>query len=240
MSDERPTADDGIDARSSDDDGSERRPRHDSGVIELDESLRSHVADAFAFDAPPTTFRELWERMLATFEAGLGRPVNAADLCTTDASPHRAVVDGDSQAFQCVTDAFIYAGLVGGDARVRTVSPVEGRGLTVDFGADAGVSAPDGSVLSVGVERGERPPDGPVTPERMYGRFCPYSNAFASREEYERWSEARPGAATQALPLDDALALLADLTGRTGAERRRVRGDPGAGERCSCATEVER
>ncbi|MFB6089736.1 MAG: organomercurial lyase [Halobellus sp.] len=207
--------------------------------IELEEPLRSHVADAFGFDAEPATFRELWERMIATFAEGLDRPVSAADLCTTDASPHRAVVDRGSQSFQCVTDAFIYAGRRGGDVTVRTVSPLDGRGLAVDYDADGTVSAPDGAVLSFGVERGASPPDGPVTPEQMYGRVCPYSKAFASRDEYERWTDARPEVASQALRLDDALALLARVTGRAlDAEEERESG-PEANDDCACVAEVD-
>ncbi|MFA1609999.1 organomercurial lyase [Halobellus rubicundus] len=211
----------------------------DDASIELDQPVRRHAADAFGFDAEPETFGDLWGRMMATFADALGRPARATDLCTTDASPHRAVAGGESQSFRCVTDAFIYAGLRGGDVTVRTVSPLEGRGLSVEYDADGAVNAPDGAVLSFGVERDASPPGGPVTPERMYGRVCPHSKAFVSRDEYERWAAARPEVATQALPLDGALAALARLAGREfggdgGREPRR-----GADEGCACVGEVD-
>jgi hypothetical protein len=114
------------DANATDESGTERqrdeRAPGDGVDIELGDPFRSHVADAFGFDAEPATFGELWERMMATFAAALDRPVSTADLCTTDASPHRAVVDGESHSFRCVTDAFIFAVLHGGNATVRNGS----------------------------------------------------------------------------------------------------------------------
>jgi hypothetical protein len=237
MSEERTTDEDRTGDRASEGRSADERARDGPEDIELGDPFRRHVADAFGFDTEPATFRELWERMLATFAAGLDRPVSAADLCTTDASPHRAVVDGESQSFRCVTDAFIFAVLHGGDATVRTVSPLGGRELTVDFDATGAAATPDGAVLSVGVERSAGAPDGPVTPERMYGRFCPYSKAFSSREEYEWWTDARPEIATEVLPLDATLTLLARLTGRAfdadGQSRVANEAD------CSCAPEVD-
>jgi len=216
----------------------DERETSDGVDVELGDPFRSHVADAFGFDAEPATFRELWQRMMNTFATALDRPVSAADLCTTDASPHRAVIDGESQSFRCVTDAFILAGLRGGDATVRTVSPLDGTDLAVEFDATRAATTPDGAVLSVGVERTAKTPNAPVTPERMYGQFCPYSKAFASREEYERWADTHPEVATEVLPLDRALTLLARLTGRTldGAEST----PDGSGDEadCVCAAEV--
>lgn len=216
---------------------SDQRATSGSVDVELGDPFRSHVTDVFGFDAEPATFRELWERMIEAFAAGLDRPVTAGDLCTTDASPHRAFVDGESQAFQCVTDAFIFAGLYGGDVTVRTVSPLDGDELTVGFDATGAATTPEGAVLSVGVERSAEAPDGPVTPERMYGRFCPYSKAFASCDEYERWTENRPEVAAEALPLDEALTMLARLTGRVLDAEWQSRSE--AETDCSCAAEVD-
>jgi hypothetical protein len=218
---------------------------HDEGPtdevvdIELGEPFRSHVADAFGFDAEPATFRDLWARMLRTFEAALDRPVSAADLCTTEASPHRAVLDGKSQSFQCVTDAFVFAGLRDSEVTVRTVSPLDGAELTVKFDATGAVTTPDEAVLSVGVERAAEAPDGPVTPERMYGQLCPYSKAFAAREEYERWTDARPEVVTEALPLDEAVTLLVRLTGRVVEADRQSRAGSAGEADCGCTTEVD-
>ena len=238
MSDERATDEDRTGDRTSEGRATGERVRDPDG-IELGDPFRRHVADAFGFDAEPATFRELWARMLATFAAGLDRPVSAADLCTTDASPHRAVVDGESQSFQCVTDAFIFAGLHDGDATIRTVSPLDGEALTVEFDAMGAAAAPEGAVLSLGVERGTGAPDSPVTPERMYGRLCPYSKAFTSREEYERWTDDRPEIATEVLPLDVALTLLARLTGRAFDANGQSRSGSADEADCACATEVD-
>jgi alkylmercury lyase len=200
----------------------------------MDDELQTHVARAFDFDEPPATFEAFWEQLLRTFTEALGRPVTTDDLCTTDESPHRAIVDGDTHHYQCVTDAFILAGTREEAVTVRTVSPVADRELAVEFDADGGVSTPDGAVLSFGVDRSVEAPDGPVTPAAMYGRVCPYTKAFASRAEYDRWLAANPDVVADVLPLDDALALLAHLVGTAQPAGEPDRVMPSAGDGCSC------
>ena len=200
----------------------------------IDDELRTHVARAFGFDEPPETYQAFWRRMVETFADALGRDVTVDDLCTTDESPHWATVDGETRHYQCVTDAFLLGVARDEAVTARTVSPVSGTELVVEFDADGVVSAPDGAVLSFGVERTVDAPEGPVTPEAMYGRFCPYSKAFASREEYEQWTAANPEIVSDVRPLDDSLELQAHLL-----EDAALRGDttqsrgPSDGE-CFC------
>jgi hypothetical protein len=200
----------------------------------MDDELQTHVARAFDFDEPPATFEAFWEQMLRTFTEALGRSVALDDLCTTDDSPHRAIVDGDTRHYQCVTDAFILGAALDEAVTVRTVSPIADRELVVEFDADGNVSTSDGAVLSFGVDRSVEAPDGPVTPAAMYGRVCPYTKAFASRAEYDRWLAANPDVVADAQPLDDALGLLAHLVGTAQPAGETDQATPSAGDGCSC------
>nr|WP_299263055.1 organomercurial lyase [Halorientalis sp.] len=49
---------------------------------------------------------------------------------------------------------------------------------------------------------------------RMYGLFCPYTDAFADREAYEAWA-AETDAATTAIRLEHGVALAGELGQRT-------------------------
>lgn len=138
-----------------------------------DEDLRIHIARASKFDEPPETFEALWEQMMGTFAEALGRGVTVDDLCTIDEPPHWATVSGETRYDQCVTDAFLLGIYLDEEVTTRTVSAMSETELVVEFDADGAVSAAEGAVLSSGVERSVDAPDGPVTPEAMYGRFCP-------------------------------------------------------------------
>lgn len=200
----------------------------------MDDELRTHVSQAFDFDEPPATFAAFWEEMLRTFTEALGRNVTINDLCTTDDSPHRAIVDGETQYYQCVTDAFLLGGFLDEAVTVRTVSPIAERELVVEIGADGSVVAPDGAVLSFGVERSVEAPDGSITPEAMYGRLCPYTKAFGSVEEYEQWGTANPDVVSDVRPLDESLALLTQLVSSTRASGEGDGTLSSSDDSCSC------
>jgi hypothetical protein len=201
----------------------------------IGDGLRPHFARVFGFDQPPATYDTLWERMVATYEAALGRDLTLADLCTTDDSPHWAVVDGDRHHFQCVTDAFLLGFVLDDPVTARTVSPVAGTELVVEFERD-GITAPEGAVLSYGVERTAQAPDGDPTPASMYGVFCPYSRAFASRAEYETWADA-DGVVSEARPLDASLDLLAAVLDETGPDEGSLEtSSSGEVSGCSCCS----
>jgi hypothetical protein len=183
----------------------------------IDDELRPHLARAFGFEDQPATYEAFWEPMLRTFADALGRGLTLEDLCTTDSSPHWATVRGETRYYRCVTDAYLLGILLDEPVTARTVSPVSGTELVVEFDTDGAVSTPAGAVHSFGVDRAVDAPDGPITPETMYGRLCPYSKAFASRAEYDRWAAAHPEVASDAIPLDESLAVQARLLGDTTA-----------------------
>jgi len=205
----------------------------DGATDRIDDELRTHVARAFKFDEPPETFEAFWGKMMRTFADALGRGVTVEDLCTTDDSPHWATVNGETRYYQCVTDAFLLGAFLDEPVTTRTVSPVTETELVVEFDENGVVSAPDGAVLSFGVERSVDAPDGPVTPGAMYGRFCPYSKAFASREEYEEWTAANPGVVSDVQPLDESLDRQARLLGEAEPLDTAPPRGP-ADEGCSC------
>lgn len=180
----------------------------------LSEDLRTGVARAFDSDEPPATFEAFWTEILRTFAEGLDRELTLTALCTIDRSPHRATADGDTQRYRCVTDGFVLGTVLGERVTVRTESPVSGTESTVEFDVGGVASVPGEAQLSFGVPRSVSRPEGAVTPESIYGRFCPYSNAFASRGEYERWAADTPDVVSDVHPLDEALAIQARLPRR--------------------------
>lgn len=117
---------------------------------------------------------------------------------------------------------------------MRTEPPVTATELIVEFDADGVASVPDDAVLSFGVERSVPRPDDPVTPELMYGRFCPYSNVFASRAEYDQWARDNPGVVSDVHPLDAAPELQARLLGDTAAGSSADRSQNRTAPECTC------
>lgn len=205
----------------------------------IDPELQQHLTRVLDLDEPPQTFGEAYRTVIGVFADELGRDLTVDDLCTTDRSPHWATVDGETQHYQCVTDGFILGHVVDDPVTVRTESPVTGTELVVEFDSDGAVSVPEGAQLSFGVHQEVSPPDQPVTAEEMYARFCPYSLAFPSREEYDQWAETSPAVVSDVQPLDDALALQADLFGDTADQSAEIPVAEGGGTEavsCACCT----
>lgn len=144
------------------------------------------------FDQPPAAFEAFREHMMHTFAEALGHAVSVDDRCPTDELPHWATVNGETRYDQCVTDALLL-GIYPDDAVTsRPGSPVSDTELVVECDADGLVAAPEDALLSFGVERSVAAPAGPVRPAAMYERFCPYSKAFASREQFEQRMQPTP------------------------------------------------
>lgn len=206
----------------------------DTQPARMNDELRTHLTRAFGFDNPPATLDAFWRKMIRTFTDALGRSVTINDLCTTDQSPHWAVVDDETQYYQCVTDALLLGGYLDETVTVRTVSPLAERELVLRFDADGSISAPDGSLLSFGVKQTVSAPEGPVTPEAMYGRLCPYTKAFASRKEYEQWVAANPDVVSDVHLLDESMRLFKDLLSAAQSRSETDSTSTSADDSCSC------
>lgn len=141
-----------------------------------------------------------------------GGSLDASDLCTTDDSPHVIASADGTQAYRCVLDPMLVPFLTGDPGTVRSTCPTSDEAVAVDI-ADGTVDVtPETAVFSVGVDP-EPTVDPPYTPAETYGHVCPYANVFADEEAYDAWA-AKTAAATTALPLEDAVAVVAGLARR--------------------------
>lgn len=185
-----------------------RNPSHDDEYRgpDIPSDLGEQLQVALGLHERPGTFGD-WVEELAAITARDDVEVGLEALCTTDESPHRARFDGRAQHYQCVQDAFVVPFLARDveTVEIETESPVDGEpiGFTVtDDGIDV---EPSGVVMSFGVAAdAERPADDLPSPVLAYGRVCPYGNAFASQDEYERWAN-QVDALTMAVSPSDTL-----------------------------------
>lgn len=185
----------------------------DPAADRLGEELASHVQRAFALDDPPRTYRDLWQSMMTTYATELDRDLGLQDLCTTEESPHWAAVGDARQHYQCVTDAYILGTVLEDRVTARTTCAVTGEEILVEFDDDDGVTAPEGAVLAYGVRRDVEPPEGQITPGKMYSRFCPYNRAFASRAAFEEWADSSGTLVAEGQDLERALSQLNSVVG---------------------------
>jgi hypothetical protein len=128
-----------------------------------------------------------------------GGAIAVEDLCHTDEETgYWGRMDGERYDFRCFYDAV--------PVDVHTEAP---EGTVIEFHATSDgelTAAPDGAVVSFGVDEAVSPPDGEPVPETVYAGVCPFVQAFADRAAYERWAADVP-AATVAMPLADATAI---------------------------------
>lgn len=169
--------------------------------------LGTRLQRAIGLAERPRTFGDWVDAMVVVAERG-DLDVDPDALCTTDDSPHRAVVDGETQHYQCAIDPVIVPFLATDVdvAMVGTVSPVSGTAVeftVTEHGIDA---EPASAVTSFGVAADVEERDDVVRPEQVYALVCPYVNAFPSREEYREWA-ADTDAETMALDVTDTLEL---------------------------------
>lgn len=188
-----------------------------------DREMPADVAERFeialGLAETPRTLGD-WLEATVTRLSAAGVTLGVDQLCLTDASPHRAEIDGETRYFACVLDTLVLPFVLDepGPVAVRTRSPVTGDPIDVDV-TRQGVAAPADAVMSFGVAADVPPPD-----ERdgvlAFGTavFCPYINAFATEREYEAWAAETPEAVTMALPLAEGFALAERLARHLTAE----------------------
>lgn len=184
--------------------------RRTGAAIELPADLADRIRTVFRFDRRPETFGEWGERMTRTYEADLDRTLTPEDLCLVESSNHVARVGDDVYHYQCTLDAFVVGYLADEPVTVESTPPTSETTVTAAFAPGDVRSHPEGSVLSFGIAPNAGPPDGAITPEKMYGQLCPYGHAFPSEAEYEEWAAATD-AITTAIDLVDGLETAWEL-----------------------------
>ena len=179
-------------------------------MIELPPALGDRVKTVFRFEQRPETFGDWGAWMTQTYEADIDRSLSPEDLCLVDSSNHEAQIGDDVYYYQCTLDAVVVGYFVDESVTVRSVPPTSDTMITVEFTDDGVRADPEDSVMSFGIAEDVEPPEGAITPEKMYGYICPYSHAFPSRIEYEEWA-ATTDAVTIAQELADGLEIAQEL-----------------------------
>ena len=178
--------------------------------IELPPTLGDRIRTVFRFEQRPETFGDWGAWMTQTYEEDLNRSLSPEDLCLVDSSNHEARIGDDVYYYQCTLDAFVVGYLVDETVTVRSIPPTSDTIITVEFTDDEVQADPEDSMMSFGIAEDVEPPEGAITPEKMYGYICPYGHAFPSRTEYEEWA-ATTEAVTTATGLADGLEIAREL-----------------------------
>lgn len=159
-------------------------------------------------------------RMLGEYVAAPGRHrsvvdpsrlcCDSSDVCCANHSQHEITIGGATRNTHCVLDTLLLAIIDDAEAAsIRSVSPL-GREVVTLAIADGAVTAdPPTAVISFGMLR-----DGSGT---VFETLCPYVNAFASEEEYQRWAAATPDAVTVSMSVQQAWEFARDMLGAAPA-----------------------
>ncbi|WP_390207292.1 organomercurial lyase [Halocatena marina] len=155
------------------------------------------------------------------------------DLChVSETTPHRATTKQKTYHFRCFFDAVVLAHLVDERVEIRTESPA-GKQIEARATPDGGIdTTPPNAVMSFGVAVDTTADDsangsetdwernnkggcdsgcsGDDGPTRVEATMCPYVNAFATREAYERW-DRKTNAATVGLSLAAGVSIATAL-----------------------------
>jgi hypothetical protein len=140
-------------------------------------------------------------------------------LCTTDESPHVLQTAADEQAYQCVIDPLVVPFVADEPGTVRSACPVTGDSVVVAIDGDGVHARLETAFFSIGIAENalEGVGDPPHPPAATYGAFCPYANAFASKEADEEWASST-AAVTARVPLEYGVTLVGTLAERMTAD----------------------
>ena len=162
----------------------------------------------FTLDDPPTTLDKWVEMTIRLFRKD-DVTVDLDALCTADSSWNTARIGETTHHFHCVLDAIVAPFLLDelDEIAIRATSPLTGNVVKLQVTHDEITSTPKDAVVSIGVAAGSTAPDADaLISEVAYERFCPYTNAFPSRSEYDQWA-AETDAETMAISVGEAYDL---------------------------------
>jgi len=185
---------------------------------DLDRELPPELSERFAIVGmvpAPTTLGEWVESTRRVLESA-DLPTGLEAMCTTDRDRHEATVVGETRYFHCVLDTLLLPFVVDEDdpIDVRSRGPLSGDQIDVAVSREEVVVSPETAVMSFGFAAElDRPTGEPIDASVGYDAFCPYVNAFADRNEYERWAEGTEEAVTIGLTFDEGHALARALEG---------------------------
>jgi hypothetical protein len=159
--------------------------------------LADRLQRVFQLDAAPRTLDDL-----ALADMGPFTDKCSASLVSATPTRHRVHIGNEDLHTYCVIDAFMLSALRGESAEIDSSDPETGEPIHILTTASGfAEDGPDlsGATVSFGVTR-----DGSGS---VYSMACPLINLFATRANYERWSQKHPEALTLGMPLVDAMAL---------------------------------
>jgi hypothetical protein len=161
-------------------------PDVEPATVSLPQELGDRIAAFFGVEQVRTG--EDWIDVLEVGIEPTGDAFSLADLCTTAESPHVLETTTSEQAYQCVIDPLIVPLVTDEPATIRSVCPVGGEEIVVEVDADGVRARPETAFFSIGIAEDalERAGPPPHAPADTYGAFCPYANAFASKEASQR------------------------------------------------------
>ena len=183
---------------------------------ELPEELAKQFA-AVGLDRAPRTVGEWLKLTMKLLENG-GFPTGLDAMCTPEHDRHAATFGGETHHFHCVLDTLLVPFVVDVKAPVivRSQSPQSGEIIEVSLSRNDIEVSPGDAVMSFGIATDigiEGSTGDAIDPAIEYELFCPYVNAFASWEEYERWADQTDVAITIGLSMVEGFALARALEG---------------------------
>lgn len=168
---------------------------------------------AIGYDRAPRTFGEWLEATSELLEA-TDVPTGFDAMCTEERTRHRATFDGKTRHVHCVLDTLLIPFVIDGvgPVVVRSRSPESGALIELEVSRTAISFSPETAIMSFGVasEFDGSIGDG-IEPATAYELFCPYVNAFPSREAYERWAASTDEAVSVGLPMAEGYELARTL-----------------------------
>lgn len=186
----------------------------------FDRELSEELAEQFAavgLDGAPRTVGEWLELMMKLLEDG-DVPTGLDAMCTSEHDRHEATFGGETHHFHCVLDTLLVPFVVDVNepVMVRSQSPQSGEIIEICLSRGDIEVSPRDAVMSFGIATDigvEGPTGDAIDPAIGYELFCPYVNAFASWEEYERWADQTDDAITIGLSMVEGFALARALEG---------------------------